>query len=278
MSRFDPRYIFNTTGTGSSGYVKVPGFSHGVKGLIHAFSTRPDPAHAEGSSNLEDSAGIRPIFREIPPIFLTDILMATGGEKCAIYTVQQVHSNGILYLWRRQSRYDTPVEADGLVTNQKGLLLGVKTADCLPVLLVDPEAGCVAAVHAGWRGTVKGIAGNAVESMISQGRSEPQRIRAVLGPAIGPCCYEVGPEVIDKVRDALPKRWKEAVVDQKRLSLAAANRLMLEEAGLSPDRIFEVELCTCCNRDLFHSYRRDGSEAGRQIALIGLKPDFPASR
>ncbi|MFC2173830.1 peptidoglycan editing factor PgeF, partial [Acidobacteriota bacterium] len=182
-----------------------------------------------------------------------------------------VHGNAILYLWRSQARFETPVEADGLVTNQEGLILGVKTADCLPVLLSDPVAGCVAAIHAGWRGTVRRIASSAVECMVKQGGADPSRIRAALGPAVRPCCYIVGTEVIDQVKEALPGRFKEAIVKRKRLDLAAANRIMLEESGIDPGNIFEIDLCTCCNKNLFHSYRRDGKKTGRQIALIGIK-------
>jgi YfiH family protein len=160
-------------------------------------------------------------------------------------------------------------EADGLVTGEAGLFLGVKTADCLPLLLVDPEARAIAAVHAGWRGTVARIARRAVEHLERRFGSKPHRLLAAIGPGIGPCCFEVGPEVAGQFRDLFPDR---ADLDRRtRLDLVEANLRILEEAGVPRAQVDAGRLCTCCQPTEFHSYRRDGPRAGRMFSVIAIK-------
>ena len=157
-------------------------------------------------------------------------------------------------------------EVDGLLSRQPGHLLGVRTADCLPILFVDRAKRGVAAVHAGWRGTLKSIARRAVERMTAEFASEEADIEAAIGPAIGPCCFEVGPEVAD--------RFDEAFVhgsDPPRVDLIDATRSQLSEAGINPAKISVASACTSCLERDYFSHRRSGEGAGRMLAFVGVR-------
>jgi purine-nucleoside/S-methyl-5'-thioadenosine phosphorylase / adenosine deaminase len=153
-------------------------------------------------------------------------------------------------------------ECDALVTALPGVGLAVQTADCVPLLLAAPEA--VAAVHAGWRGAVAGVAARAVEVFLAM---IPNRAaaRAWIGPAIGPCCYEVGPEVAERFA---PKHSRPRAGGKFSLDLPAAIRAQIEAAGFPPEGIMQPNGCTMCGGERFASYRRDGTHAGRMIALV----------
>jgi len=151
-------------------------------------------------------------------------------------------------------------EGDALLENTPGSVVAIRTADCLPILLVDDRHRAVAAVHAGWRGTVAGIAQRAVEAMHQQFASLPGDLHAAIGPGIGPCCYEVGPEVAAQFG-----RQGRAHVD-----LAGTNRRQLIEAGVTPERIYASNLCTMCRAEEFHSFRRDKAAAGRLFSFAGI--------
>ncbi|HEY0080890.1 MAG TPA: peptidoglycan editing factor PgeF [Pyrinomonadaceae bacterium] len=164
---------------------------------------------------------------------------------------------------------------DALVTNAARVLVGVKTADCVPVLIGDARTGAAAAVHAGWRGTLAQIVVRALERMSDLYGTRPQDVRAAIGPAALACCYEVGAEVIhafkEKFEDAgallAPTRDSHALIDLHR-----ANRNQLVQAGLLPERIHLAPLCTMSRTDLFFSYRREKQlygRTGRLLAVIG---------
>src|SRR5690606_30830206 len=148
----------------------------------------------------------------------------------------------------------------------------------VPVLVVDPETPAVGLVHAGWRGTCQGIAARAVEAMAHAFGTRPQSCEAVLGPSIGPCCYEVGPEVAERFAG-----WAESPVRVRdgrlHLDLWAANRHLLEAAGVPAANSHTAAMCTRCRSDRFVSYRAAGGQTGRMAAVIGLKgPAGPAAR
>lgn len=169
---------------------------------------------------------------------------------------KQVHGDTIFVSTRPGLQGD----GDALLSRQPGLWVGVRTADCLPILLADPVAGVVAAVHAGWRGTVAGIAPKAVSQMLRLGAQE-HRIGAVIGPGIGLCCFEVGPEVSPHFGQS-----GKTCVD-----LAAANRQQLHDAGLLAKNVDHLPCCTRCEEERFHSFRRDGTAAGRLLSAIRLR-------
>jgi uncharacterized protein, YfiH family len=153
-------------------------------------------------------------------------------------------------------------EGDALLSDTPGRLIGVKTADCLPILLVDERHRAVAAIHAGWRGTVTGVVQSALKAMAERWNSDADEVHAALGPAIGPCCYEVGPEVAIQFGEPFART---------RIDIAEANRRQLIGAGVSSERIYSIGRCTYCESAQFHSFRRDGQKAGRLLSVIGLK-------
>jgi polyphenol oxidase len=197
-----------------------------------------------------------------------------------IATCRQVHGNAIAIV------DDVPVglpEADALITDRPGLFPAVKTADCLPVLILDPVKRVAAAVHAGWRGTVLRITREVIDLMKSRFDCDPGNITAALGPGIGTCCYEVDDAVLVPFRRALPDadrfitiRELDTSHGQKsrqsfRLDLAAANRFELIAHGVPEANIVTAGLCTSCRPDLFFSHRRDGAVSGRHIAVTGFR-------
>ena len=172
-------------------------------------------------------------------------------------TLRQIHSTTCVSAAGRRGVLG---EGDALLENTPGSVVAIRTADCLPILLVDDRHRAVAAVHAGWRGTVAGIAQRAVEAMHQQFASLPGDLHAAIGPGIGPCCYEVGPEVAAQFG-----RQGRAHVD-----LAGTNRRQLIEAGVTPERIYASNLCTMCRAEEFHSFRRDKAAAGRLFSFAGI--------
>jgi hypothetical protein len=164
---------------------------------------------------------------------------------------------------------------DALVTTLPGRPLAIFTADCLPVLLVDPEAPVLALVHAGWRGTVAGILGQVVAAMVILG-ARPDRLTALIGPSIGPCCYEVDEAVMAPLREAFGAwgaAWLESAApgrppDRRRLDLWRAAADQLVRAGVQADAVANPGLCTRCRGDLFFSYRREGP--GRSLVTIAV--------
>jgi len=220
---------------------------------------------------------------------------ALGVDRFALADLQQVHSaraysatragGGVAYVSADPAApapTSLPVqvgprpEADILVTNEAEVLLAVRTADCLPILVADSDRRAVAAVHAGWRGTLDGVAEAAIAAMGRAFGSSPRSLVAALGPSIRCCCYEVGPEV----EDAFRKRWPESGAffhrsspnARARLDLVAANLAQLHRSGVPSSQIHVAEFCTACRTDLFFSYRKEGAWTGRMMAVIGIKP------
>jgi YfiH family protein len=168
------------------------------------------------------------------------------------------------------------VFCDVIVSNANGVLAGVKTADCVPILLGDPGTGAFAAVHAGWRGTLATAVIVAVKRLAEEYDAQPRNLRVAIGASAGPCCYEVGSEVIDAFTSRFadgaklftPTRPGHATVD-----LLQANRDQLVTAGVRPERIHTAPICTMCGTDLFFSYRKEKSlhgKVGRLMAVVGL--------
>jgi YfiH family protein len=152
-------------------------------------------------------------------------------------------------------------EADALIANRPGVTLSIRTADCFPVLLADPEHRAIAAIHAGWRGTAEEIVCRTIDRMRSDFGTSPAQISAAIGPGIGECCYEVGEDVALKF----------GLDTAGRIDLAAINREQLIRTGVPASHIDTLGRCTFCESALFHSYRRDREQAGRMISFIGIK-------
>jgi YfiH family protein len=164
------------------------------------------------------------------------------------------------------------VRADGAITDQPGLPLLMTFADCLPVLIADRRAGAIGLAHAGWRGTLAGVVGATVAAMAEAFGSRPHELLVGLGPCIRACCYVVGPDVVAAARAALPDDAAAILVQGEHgnvcLDLPAANRRILERAGVEPAAIVDAGLCTRCHSELFFSHRAAGGPTGRGAAII----------
>lgn len=201
---------------------------------------------------------------------------SVGASLDRLVTVKQVHGTDLLVI-------DAPnpdfahfhaLECDGIITNQPQVLIGITVADCVPVLLLDPVKGAVAAIHAGWKGTAAEICKKGVNALKELFGSASGDILAAIGPAIGPCCYEVDAPVMEAFKKGA-SGWELLAVPRGEgkwgLDLAAANRRQLLETGIIEENISESGQCVSCNPDLFFSYRRDQGDTGRQMGFIMLK-------
>jgi YfiH family protein len=171
----------------------------------------------------------------------------------------------------------TPFEGgwDALVTDQPGVMVTVRTADCVPVLLYDPERRVVAAIHAGWRGAVAGIVPKTVALMVSRFGATADRLQMAIGPSAGPCCYEVDEPVLARLREVFPE-WQSVVKpvssQKAHLDLRAFVRRQALVDGLAPERVATVDACTICQPERFYSYRRDGVVKATMVSGIASCP------
>jgi purine-nucleoside/S-methyl-5'-thioadenosine phosphorylase / adenosine deaminase len=218
----------------------------GVPGLVHGFEQRLGPAGWE-----ERDESRRRVARSL----------AAAGR---LLLLEQVHGCRV-----QGAPWEGRPEADASVSDETGVILGIETADCQPILLVDPVHRRVAAAHAGWRGTAAGVARETVAAMVARG-SRPADVLAVLGPAIGPCCYEVGEELRAEFGPQGGDFFRAGPRGKPHLDVRADNVRQLEQAGLARDHIHHVADCTMCRPDLYHSYRREGKGAGRMINFVGF--------
>ena len=233
-------------------------------GVAHAFTTRHQGSFAAVSAPAGPFGD-----RRWPAL---DALSITPSS---VRYARQVHGDTCLDA--------DAVDAEGLVgtgdalfTRQRGRPLAVFTADCVPLIVADPERRVLGMAHAGWRGTVRGIAGRLVAALVAQAAARPARLRAAIGPSIGPCCYEVDEPVVGPLRAAFPEAWERWVSPGPpgrpghwSLDLWAANADQLVAAGVPAGAIASPRLCTACRRDLFFSYRKEGM-AGRLATLAVL--------
>jgi YfiH family protein len=196
------------------------------------------------------------------------VAVHAGYEPAALVVTKHVHGTKV---WRVGEDLPEPPEFDGLVSDRAGVVLGAFAADCVPLVFADPLARVCGAAHAGWRGTVAGVAANVVARMVEAG-ARADNIRVALGPSIGPCCFEVGPEVVAEFRARLPDTDGLVVAGPHKdhIDLRRATRALLAEVGIRPDHLDDAPPCTRCNPSRFFSYRRDGIEGGVHMGFIGL--------
>jgi YfiH family protein len=180
-------------------------------------------------------------------------------------TLRQIHSNVV---FRSDGLTNRQCEGDALISNEIGRRVGVRTADCVPILIADARTRAIAAVHAGWRGTASRVARAAVEKMAAEFGSQPEDLHAAMGPAIRECCYEVGAEVVRDLAPLFPEWRNEEKNGKRHIDLVEANRRVLREAGVSASRIYDCGRCTYSEPALFFSYRREPANPGRMVSSI----------
>ncbi len=279
MSAFDNLDTPPSWQTGDEEILRVPQWVADTW-LLHGFSLRgratrrSEASPAGGGFNLGSSLGSLPqTVQENRRRFLGLISPAASRAEpyLDLVTLKQMHSA----LTRKVSAGDAADRAsmwgDGLMTADAAVILGIQTADCLPVLVADRRLRTVAAFHAGWRGTLKQVVERGIQSMHDDFGSQPRDLTAAIGPGIGSCCFGVGPEV----RALFMERFAYAdelftAGDRLHLDLVMANRLQLLRAGVADVQIHTLNECTSCKPDRFFSYRAENGNTGRMMAAIGI--------
>ena len=240
----------------SAAVITVPAFASARDEVRHFFGTR---SHAD-SLTLDVGVPIR----------------QSGAQgRGWLLSVKQVHGTDALVVDRPLTKTDQFTGGwDALVTDQPGVTVAVRTADCVPVLVHDPRRRVVAAIHAGWRGAVAGVVPKTVALMVTRFGSTRSDLRVSIGPSAGSCCYEVDDPVLDQLRAGLPE-WEFAVRDYRghkaRLDLKALIRRQVETEGVPLPSVSTVNLCTICQDQLFYSYRREGRVNGTMVSGICLR-------
>jgi len=259
--------------------------------LVHGFSTRHGGATALDDENVLNLGFMEWDSPENVNANRKKFQAALGANDLTLAPLKQVHSS---LLRPFASAPTQPCKGDASSTGTPGLLLAVQTADCVPVLLVDPKKRAVAAIHAGWKGTLARIAEKAVGRMHYEYGSKPGNLLAAVGPSVGPCCYEVAADFVAKFtaqfadaadyfdeprsgEEPNPLQWLNMMPPGHqpppkavRLDLRKANRSQLLAAGVRAKNIFVSDLCTACRTDLFFSYRKEGALSGRLMSVIGI--------
>jgi YfiH family protein len=268
------------------------GFSTRLGGLSRAYCADDAP----GELNLGFTASDD---REI--VIRNRRLLAeavSGDAATPLVSLRQIHSSLLVHATAADVDREQPWKADGLMTDEPGILLGIQTADCIPVLVADRKRRVVAAFHAGWRGTVKRIVEAGIGRMRLEFGSKPEDLVAAVGPGIGACCYAVGEEVFSEFEsqfqygrelfrlvddyNAVHHKYPMLFLTQRapghspigpslHLDLVEANRRQLLDAGLKPRSIKAVGGCTSCQRELFFSHRSSQGHAGRMMSVIGIR-------
>lgn len=236
-------------------------------GIPHAFTTRQGGTSTGPFASLNLGRDVEDNLR-IVAANRAAVLRALGLDPARHVEADQVHGAVVGVVGARDGRRSVP-GADGLASADAGTVLAVHAADCVTMLLADPRSGAVAAVHAGWRGTAAGIASEAVTVMVDRFGARPEDVLTAIGPSIGPCHYEVDEPVLERFR-RWP--WWETVATPNargrwQLDLRTANRRQLVDAGVRPERIEVLDLCTYHHPELFYSHRRDRI-TGRMAAII----------
>jgi polyphenol oxidase len=238
--------------------------------LRHGFSTRGGGVIEvnESSLNLANASWDSP---ERVHKNRRHFLSALRLEDARLITLHQVHSNRVHIIEENSDQWNQS-EGDALITRADNTALAIKTADCLPVLMVDPESTVIAAVHSGWRGTLAGVLPQTISEMRRAFGCAPSDLLVAIGPGIRSCCFEVGSEVAELFDQAFQgSNLAKPIKDRPGkflLDLCGALRIQLKCAGVSPQNCYDLGACTCCNTSEFFSYRAEGAASGRMMAVI----------
>lgn len=236
------------------------------KNIVHFITTKEGWVNGNRPRFTGDSEDIYAGFRH-------ELAVSCEAEESSFVFPRQTHSDRIAVV-NSENFANTIDDTDALITSEKGLFICVQTADCVPVLLFDPVKKVVAAVHAGWKGTISKIAGKTVAKMTETFGCNPADIVAGIGPSIHMHAYEVGPEVVEAVEANFsnsPALLKPSMNSgHAYFDLWEANQTVLLEAGIREENIEVIGLCSFEHADLFYSARRDGSDTGRMVSGIRL--------
>ncbi len=249
-------------------------FNGAFSALTHCFSLRHGGVSSEPYDTLntgfhvgDETAAVRENRRRLAD--------AVGYCESGVISGRQVHDTKVAVVGRKErglgahSDETSLPQTDGLVTCEPGVALMCHAADCTIIYFYDKSRGIIGLSHAGWRGAVSGMGRTTVDAMAALG-SVPEDIYASLSPTIGPCCYQVGEDVAERV----PSRWHDSVLMRKKegiyFDLPELQRLLLLEVGLKEDRVSKSMFCTCCGTENFFSYRAAVGRTGRMAAVISL--------
>ena len=252
-------------------HLKVPQWGQ-YEGLLHGFMGR------RGGKSAGPYAGLNTSYRvgDDPKVVsqnVCDVKLAAGIHDGRVVTMRQVPGDYLVEV--KDKKLKEAGEADGMITGERDIFLAVLTADCVPLLFIAPKQKLVAAVHAGWRGTLAGIADKTVRLFKSQYDVEASDLEVALGPSIGACCYEVQ----NDVTVPLMKKWGKLTTPstfvkegKSFVNLRRLNREILRASGVPGNQLYPIGPCTSCSVDEFFSYRRERNETGRQMSFIGWLP------
>lgn len=246
--------------------------------LLHAFSTRQGGVSLGPYSSLNLSPDVGDEAQNVAKnrqLFC----QALGIDVEQVFSLNQVHGNRVLLvdeqllaMWRK-GQLKQPISADAVLTDQPGVALTVLTADCLPIIIVNPKMQAIALVHAGWRGTCRGVTQKTLSKLIECFGGLAADFFVSMGPCIGSCCYEVSSDVVDVFREKFSD-WHKYCSRKGAtwgLDLVGANCAQLIGAGVLPQNISQVDCCTACHPDMFFSYRKSAGKTGRMLSLVTLK-------
>ena len=239
------------------------------EGCFHAVTTKESASLRHGSLALHTGEPAEEVVKN-----RREVAGRLGiGQQAYFVVAEQTHSDNITIIESRESRgwhtaEDAVANCDAMITDQKGVVLTILTADCVPVLLYDTKKKIVAAIHAGWKGTKANITGKTVQKMVNTFGSDPKDIVAFIAPSIGRCCYEVGEDVAHHFKD---KEVFDQVGEKYMLDLPLANQKQLLDAGLNTENIEMSHECTSCKADKYFSYRKEQGCSGRFMSMIGLR-------
>jgi polyphenol oxidase len=263
--------------------------------LVHGFSTRAGGASEIDGETVLNLGAVEWDTRDNVDENKRRFQSALGGSDLTLVSLHQIHSDVVRCFDSVPAKQS---KGDALATSRRGLLLGVRTADCAPVLVVDPKKRVVAAIHAGWRGTLARIVEKGVGELRRHFGSDPADLVAAIGPGIHGCCYEVDENFRDKFRAQFPyadvlfqevfssdpvrRKYPLLFMNQRapghgephrtvHLDLVEANRRQLLDAGIRQQNIWISDLCTSCRTDLFFSHRKERGVTGRMMAAIAIK-------
>lgn len=237
-----------------------------IAGVAHAFTTRTGGVSDASFTSFNLSSRVGDVQDSVNAN-RARLLDALGRPRAAFVVPKQVHGASVFEVTRDASRV---IEADGMWTRDRHVAVGVLIADCVPILMASSDGTAVAAVHAGWRGTQARIAARAVERMVAGGFAANSLVVA-LGPAIGPCCFEIDAATYDELAQAYPECGSALRMDAQGRRVAdlwALNEQALIAAGIAPANIDRLDHCTSCQTARFFSHRRDNGQTGRQAAVI----------